>query len=79
MYDFSTRGTIKVSMTMDRDVCADNVIFNQDEISLIWISCIAMVLSLISFIAIWYHFYRMAEHLSKMQKIYDKRVKEERD
>ena len=35
----------------------------------------AIITSLISFIGTWHYFYGMAEHLEKLQQIYDKRAK----
>ena len=51
---------------MDRDVCQDNVSFSEDEYSLVWISFIAMGLSIISAVTFGYYFYGMAQHLLKM-------------
>ena len=60
---------------MDRDVCTNNfTLIENEEDSLLWVSAICIVLSLINFIAIWYYFYGMAEHLRKLQRVHDKRV-----
>ena len=66
-FDFTDRGTIIVSLQMDRGVCTDNFTFIQnEEDSLLWVSALCVLLSLINFIAIWHYFYGMAEHLRKL-------------
>ena len=59
-FDFRSRGSIKITLSMDRDVCQDNVSFSEDEYSLVWISFIAMALSIISAVTFCYYFYGMA-------------------
>ncbi len=60
---------------MDRRVCLDNFTVSEDEDRLVWVSLVAITLSLLSFIGIVHYFYGMASHLIKLQHAYDKRVK----
>ena len=76
-YSFIDRGTITVTLDMDRDVCQSQVTFSTDEYSLVWISFMAMFFSLISFTSFVLYFHGMSQHLEKMQKVYDRRVQEE--
>ena len=73
-YDFADRGNFNVHIDMNRSVCnqAKQISFT-DEDNLIWVSLLAIILSLISFITIWVYFYGMAEHLKKLQAAYNKR------
>ena len=61
---------------MDRNVCSNIVSYTSDEYSLVWISFLALLLSMVSFVAFLFYFYGMAQHLEKMQKVYDRRVQE---
>lgn len=64
---------------MVRDVCyVKGSRSSQKEDNLVWVSGTAIVLSLISFIAIWMYFYSMGEHLEKLQKAHDKKFKAEK-
>lgn len=65
-YSFEDRGTIEVSLDMQRTVCKEGFKVTDDEDSLIWVSVIAIALSLISFIGIWIYFKGMTEHLRKL-------------
>ena len=73
-YNFVDRGTLKVSFDMDRSVCEGGVTISHDEYSLIWISVFAGILSTISFVLFLKYFSGMANHMNKMQNMYEKRV-----
>lgn len=75
-YDFTDRGLILVTLSIDRTVCKDlqGRFVDNNENSLRWVSITAIILSLISFVATWIYFYGMAEHLDKLQHAYDKRL-----
>ena len=77
-YDFRDRGNIQVKMDQTRRVCdkSANTVLSDQEDSMLWVMGIAVILSLINFIAIWHYFYGMSEHLQKLQEAYDESVKE---
>ena len=69
-----------MKMTNQRIVCNDveGKFLNNYEDSLVWVSIVAMLLSLVSFISTWVYFYGMAEHMDKLQNAYDRRLAEQR-
>ena len=62
---------------MRRNVCAYSYRISNGEDSLVWVSLIAMGLSLFSFITIMLYFYGMANHLKKLQDLFNKRKEQE--
>ena len=69
---------MSVKLNMQRSVCASNFTLADDEGSLVWVSFIAIALSLFSFITILIYFYGMVGHLRKLQCLLEKRKEEER-
>ena len=67
---------------MNRMVCYNDVsnysfsTTNEDE--MLWVMAMAIILSLINFIAIFHYFYGMAEHLRKLQKAHDQRIRDQK-
>ena len=80
LFDFTDRGLMTVKLRQSRSAC-----FDQDswlnrnlEDNMLWIPIAAILISLISFCQLAMYFYGMSRQLQKLQKQYDKRVKEQK-
>ena len=62
---------------MRRTVCDQDYKITNGEDSLVWVSLIAMALSLFSFVTIMIYIYGMADHLKKLQDLFNERKEEE--
>ena len=63
-----------MDLKIDRTVCRDSYTLSHGEDSLLWISFLAIFLSIISFASTWHYFYGMAGYLKKLQLAYDRRI-----
>jgi len=65
-FDFSNRGLIIAGLDIERTVCNDTFDIGHGEDSLLWVSFLAIFLSVISFAGTWHYFYGMAGYLKKL-------------
>ena len=80
LFDFTDRGLMTVKLRQSRYACedSDSWYMRKLEDNMLWIPFAAIIISVISFIQLAMYFYGMSRQLQKLQKQYDKRIKEQK-